>query len=83
MTSLVVVARALYSASADEREMVSCFLALKETKESPKKIQNPVTDLRESSQVLQSTSEKARNFKEEAAEKYNPCPGLPLMYRSK
>ena len=49
---------ARYSASADEREMVGCFFDLQETNESPRKMQNPVTDQRESKHFPQSASQK-------------------------
>lgn len=42
---------ARYSASADDLEMVVCFLAFHETKESPKKIQDPMVERRESGQT--------------------------------
>ena len=72
MISLVVAAKALYSASADDLEMVGCFLDFQEIRESPKKMQNPVTDFLESAQVAQSASENARNWKEEDVGKSKP-----------
>lgn len=48
ISSLVVAARAWYSASADKRETVDCFLDFQEINESPRKIQKPVMDLLES-----------------------------------
>ena len=76
--SLVVAAKARYSASADEREMVDCLLDFHDTKESLRKTQTPETDLHESGQEAQSASEKAVSFKEEREEKKGPCPGLDL-----
>ena len=51
---------AQYSALADERETVDCFLAFHETKESPKKMQKLVTLGRESKHVPQSSYEKPK-----------------------
>ena len=44
ISSHVVEAIALYSASAEDLEMVACFLDFHEIKESPRNMQNPVTD---------------------------------------
>ncbi|KAJ0510573.1 hypothetical protein HanIR_Chr11g0542321 [Helianthus annuus] len=46
----------LYSASADERETMLCFLLFQETREFPRKIQYPVTDLLLSTHLAQSES---------------------------
>ena len=59
--SQVALAIALYSASAEERETIGCFLDFHEIKESPRKMQKPVTDLRESGHRAQSESAKAVN----------------------
>ena len=72
MISLVVAAKALYSASAEDLEMVGCFFDFQEMSESPKKMQNLVTDFLESAQVAQYASENARNWKEEEARKNKP-----------
>ena len=55
----------LYSASAEDLEIVFCFLAFHETKELPMKMQKPVTDFLVSKQDLQSASEKAFNWIED------------------
>ena len=68
MTSLPVAARARYSASAELREMVGCFLVFHETKQSPMKIQKPVVDLRDMGQEAQSESEKPRRLRDEDVE---------------
>lgn len=60
---------ARYSASADDLEMVDCFLALHETKESPKKMQKPVVDFLESGHAPQSALEKAFKCNGEEDEK--------------
>lgn len=49
--SAAVEASARYSASADDRDTIICFLADQEIKDGPRKNQNPVLDLRSS--VLQ------------------------------
>jgi len=48
--------RALNSASEEDLETVACFLALQDMSEEPKKKQNPVVDLLESTQPTQSAS---------------------------
>lgn len=54
-----VWAKARYSASANERDTVACFLDFQLIKESPIKTQKLVTDLRVSGQAAQSESLKA------------------------
>ena len=63
MISQGVTAIALYSASADDLEIVDCFFALQEINESPKKTQYPVTDFLVSGQEAQSESESEYAFK--------------------
>ena len=67
MSSQAVVAMALYSASAEDRETVACFLDFQEIRESPRKMQNPVTDLRESGQPAQSASQNPLRCSAEVA----------------
>ena len=66
--SLVVDAMTRYSASVDDWETIDCFLLFQEIRESPKKIQNPVTDLRSVGSLPWSASEYARNSKEKVDE---------------
>lgn len=54
--SVVVDGIAQYLASVDERETISCFLLFQEKKESPRKIQNSVVDLRSVGSLAQSAS---------------------------
>ena len=61
-----------YSASADDLDIVCCFLDFHDIKESPRKTQNLVTDLLESGQPVQSESQKAFRCKVEAVEKKTP-----------
>ena len=63
ISSLVVVAMALYSDFAELREMIVCFLDFPETKESPKNRQNPIADFLESRQDPQLASENALSCK--------------------
>lgn len=49
--SLIVTARARYSASAEELDTMGCFLARHDKRESPRKMQKPVIDFRESGQA--------------------------------
>ena len=59
MISLAVDARALYSVSVEDLDTVSYLLADHEIKFEPRKMQNPVVDLRVSLQPAQSLSLKA------------------------
>jgi hypothetical protein len=56
----VVVDNALYSASDDDLETVTCFFAFHETSDDPKKKQYPDVDLLVSKHPAQSASEKPR-----------------------
>lgn len=61
----MIVARARYSTSADERETVACFLDRQETKDSPRNTKKAVTERRVSKQEPQSASTtKAQRLKE-------------------
>ena len=59
----------LYSASAEDREMVCCFLDFQDTKESPRNKQKSVTYFLVSGQATQSTSPKALSLKLDEARK--------------
>jgi hypothetical protein len=59
VSSQQTVAIDRYSASAKELETIVCFLDFQEIKESPRKTQNPKTDLRVSRQLARSKSQKA------------------------
>jgi hypothetical protein len=72
----------LYSASADDLETVCYFLDFHDIKESPKKIQKPVTDLLESGQLAQSESQKDFNCKDEFVGKKMSYAGEDLIYFS-
>ena len=72
MITLAVEAKARYSASANEREIVCRFLDRQDTSDSPRKTRYPVTKWRVSKHESQSTLEKARSFKEDEVEKNNP-----------
>lgn len=71
-TSLLVVAKARYSASVEDLEMVSCFLVFHDIRDSPRKTQKPVTDFHVSAYAAQSTSENALNLMEKDARKKIP-----------
>ena len=51
MTSLVTLAKALYSASAKEQETMPCFFDFHETKESPRNTRTLVVDFLVSKQL--------------------------------
>lgn len=61
-TSVVVVAKALYSTSVEYLEIVFCFFVFQEIKASPKNTQKPVTGLLVSGQVAKSASKSARKL---------------------
>ena len=56
--SLVTNVKTLYSASAEDLETIACFLDFQESIESPRNIQNPVTNLLVSRHDPQSISAK-------------------------
>ena len=68
MISLLVAAKARYSASVELLEMVGCFLVHQEIKQSPINIQKPVVDLIDMGQEAQSESEKPLRFSYELLE---------------
>lgn len=82
-SSLVVADKALYSASAEDLDRVLCFFVFQDTKESPRKTQNPVIDFLVPRQEPQSASAKAWSWKEDWAENKRPCPGVALIYSSR
>lgn len=63
--SQVALAIERYSASADDRETVCCFLDFQDTKEEPRKTQKPDVDLQVSGQVAQSESDKKLSLRSE------------------
>ena len=76
--SLVVDIIARYSALVDDWETIDCFF--QEMRESPKKIQKPVTDLRYVGSLPWSASEYARNSKEEVDERKRLWKTVPRRY---
>jgi len=77
---LVVDVMARYSASVDDWETIDCFLLFQEIRESPKKIQNSVTDLRSMGSLLWSASEYAHNSKDEVDESKRLWKTVPRRY---
>ncbi len=57
-----------YSASADDREIVGCFLDFQEMSEAPRKMQKPVVERLVSRHPAQSLSQKAFSLKSECDE---------------
>lgn len=70
----------LYSASAELRLMVCCFLDFYEIKEVPRFTTKPVTDLLVLGQDAQSESQYAVSWSTAPFLKRIPSPGVPLMY---
>jgi len=79
--SLVVDAMTRYSISVDDWEIIDCFFLFQEIRESPKKIQNPVTDLQSMGSLPWSASKHARNSKEEVDESKRLWKTVPRRYR--
>lgn len=77
------MARALYSASAEDLEIVACFLVFHEMREFLKKMQKLVIDLLVSKHALQSESTKALSWKLLAEQRRIPCPTFPFKYLHK
>lgn len=80
ISSLTIETRAQYSASADDRKIVVCFLAFQEIIESPRKTQNLITDFRESKQEPQSASANAWSWKSNEEENNKHCLGEAFKY---
>lgn len=76
-SSHTVKARAWYSASAEDLDMVACFLDHHDINESPKKMQKPVVDFLVSMHMAQSESEKAFSWIVESVGYSSPCAGVP------
>ena len=71
---------ALYSASAEERETVSCFCVLQEIGESPNCTIQPVSERRVSGHPPQSESHHPVKCLGEPARSKIPCPIIPFRY---
>lgn len=69
---------ARYSASADNRETVCCFLDFQDINEPPRKTQNPVIDLLVSTHEPQSASAQGWIEKSGTLDRKN-LPAVPLM----
>ncbi|GKE17595.1 hypothetical protein Tco_1425172, partial [Tanacetum coccineum] len=80
--SLVVVAMARYSASAEDREITDCFLDFQETGAPPKSRMYLLRDLLVKGHPNQSTSQYVTKFVPPSLGKKTPCPGVAFKYRS-
>lgn len=79
--SLAVTTKAQYSVSVDEWDIVDCFLAFHDTKDSPRKNGKSCNWVPWIRQVAQSASEEAFSWREREEEKKSHWPGLNLRYR--
>ena len=70
-----------YSASAEERETVCCFLVFQEIGDFPRKTNLPVSDRRVKGQLAQSESHHPYKVKSLSLRNKIPCPGFPFKYR--
>ena len=68
---------ARYYDSADDLDIVVCFLVFHEMRAPLRKIQYPVTDRLVIEHRAQSESQNPLSSKFPLAGKYNPCPGAP------
>lgn len=80
VNSQQVSASDLYSASADERETICCFLHFQVIRESPSKTQKPVRESLVLGQLAQSASQYAVRARLEVEENSKPWYMVPLMY---
>lgn len=62
--------------------MVGCFLDFQEIKESPRKIQKPLTERQVSRKAPQSKFRIPLSLRQPVNEKNNHCPGVAFMYRN-
>ena len=81
-SSQVAEARARYSASEDDLEIVICFFVLQEIRECPIKKHWPKMERLLSTQPAQSASENPCRWREEFLGKNKPLPGQLLRYLS-
>jgi len=80
VNSHVVMAIDRYSASAEERETMCCFLVFQDTGELPRKTIQPVSDRRVRGQPAQSASHHPCSRRSLSLLRNTPWPGLPLRY---
>lgn len=80
MSSQQVIAIKRYSASAEDNEIVFCFLLFHEIKEFPRKTQYPVVERRVTGHPAQSASQKAFNRNKLCEENKIPCHGVLFKY---
>ena len=80
MISQTATAIDLYSNSAKDRETICFFFDFHEIKDSPRKTQNPVTDLLVSGHKAQSASAKAFKCSSDLLEKKKSWPGELFRY---
>lgn len=73
----------LYSASVDDKEMVSCFLDFQLIGLFPSKTKYPLTDLLEYVQEAQSESQKACIVQSGSFDKCTPNVGYCFKYQSR
>ena len=81
--SLETEARALYYASVEDLDTVTCFLDFHEISESPKNTQNSAVDFLVFTQLPQYTSQYAVNLSALVQENNKPWPRVAFKYLSK
>ena len=68
---------ARYYDSADDLDIVVCFLVFHEIRAPPRKMQYPVIDRLVIEHRAQSAAQNPLSSKFPLVRKYNPCPGAP------
>jgi hypothetical protein len=81
MTSVITLAKALYSASVLDLDTVVCFLALQEIRLVPKNTTKPPVDLQSFGHPAQSASTNVLTVVELDSTKRRPSFNVPLTYR--
>lgn len=80
VNSTIVVAKLLYSASAEFLETTVCFFDFQDTNELPSLIMNPMTDLLVNGHDAQSTSQYVVTVLLHLLDSNNPCRSRCLIY---
>ena len=71
-----------YSASAEERDTVCCFLVFHEIGEDPSRTNHPVRDLRVKGHPAQSESHQPDSCRSQSLRNKTPCLGFHFRYRT-
>ena len=81
-SSHVAAAMNWYSASAEDRDTISCFFVFHDIGECPRKTNHPDTERWVSGQLAQSESHQLLKDKSQSYRRRMPCPRQPIKYRT-